>query len=117
MSTRRSCSQTDSAFTGRKVAAVQHAEQHVRDYKRIVFIKVDDHVGAALTAVRHDLPEARKELRNIDLVATCIPGHKICDHGRAGAVLDNNEVIAAAEEKIAGEGAAFAEDERVVAVA
>ena len=62
-----------------KVAVGQGAELDVREHERIVLIEADDHVVAALLAVRRDLPEARKELRNVDLIAACSPGHKIRD--------------------------------------
>ena len=100
-----------------EVAGVQGAELHVLEHQPIVVIKGDDHVVAALAAVGRQFAEAREECRDVDDVAARSAGRKIRDGRSAGPVLDDNEVIAAAEKEIAGEGAAFAEDERVRAVA
>src|SRR5262245_54458261 len=91
-----------------KVAVGQVAKPYVREHKRNVVIKGDDHVMAALKAVRFEVIEARKtKVRKVDLVVRP-PGHKIRDHRPAGAVLDDNEIIAVAEKDIAGDAAAIA---------
>src|SRR5262245_2762932 len=101
----------------KKVASVQHAELHVPKDELVVMAEVDDHVVSALTAMGCQLGKGREEGRDVNGVAACRAGHKIRDGRCSRPAFDPDEIIAAAEEEIAGKGAAFAENERIRAAA
>src|SRR5262245_22895970 len=78
--------------------------------------KVDDHVVATLPAMGCQRVEGREEIRDVNGVATCRAGRKICNDRGSRRSCDTDESVAAAEEETAGKGAAFAEHERIRAV-
>src|SRR5262249_29844379 len=86
---------------------------HVFEHQRIVVIKGDDHVVAPLLAVGLQVAEAQEKCRDVDDVA----GRKIRNARRAAPILEYNQIIATAEEELAGEDAAPAEHKRIVAIA
>src|SRR5262249_9794013 len=53
---------------------------------------------------------------DVNGVATCRAGRKICNDRGSRPAFDEDEIVATAEEETAGKGAAFAEHERIRAV-
>ena len=64
-----------------------------------ILVERDDHVGAVLGAAGLQGAEATEERRDIDHVSVSGAGREIRDPRPTGPVLDDNEIIAAAEEK------------------
>ena len=102
----------------RRSRSTAHAHRARSDTSLIVVVKSDRPLRRrALLAVGFQFSNVEKERGDINDVATRIAGHEIRDVRRSGPVLDANEIIAAAENNVAGDAAAFRKHERVVAIA
>src|SRR5262245_11955023 len=102
----------------KEIEGMQCTKLHTREYELIVLIKGDDHVVAALVTMCIQGGEICEEFRDVDeIVMARSTDGEIRNARRTRPVLDAHEIVAAAEEEIAGKGAAFAENERIRAAA